>query len=287
MQKRAITRAAALFALLAVVLALCADGRDDYKDYRGQWVVLKKHHSVTAFSVVSQPEIVFCGALGQEPKMDGVVFRLEYKGGAIKESEFVYHGMARYKPSLAWCNPPYYAYGMFIPDYAWMDTGYDPKLPLGKSKLEIRFDNAKAVHTWEGDGIVDSTMPLTYVAIYNQTVEEYLQENPPAELKAGQPARTNYTANFTGAERDWEIFSFTAEEDGAYALHLDVEGSIWPDLARSYFIWMLEGENELNQVQGVDFELQLRRGERAVLLYDHPSLFQRCEFIEFTITPIK
>jgi len=282
-KKRVFRRAVTLAMLLTVLLLFGADSLD------GPWVDIKTGlRRVNAFSVVSQPEIIFCGALGQQPSMDGVVFRLEYRDGSTVETEFVYHGMARYKPSLAWCNPPYYAYGMFIPEL--LDDVYysvDP-LPLGKSKLEIRFDNARTVHTWEGDGIVDATMPSAYVDIYNQTVEEYLQEYPAVEFKPGQPARTSPAMELdlsSGPERVWEIFSFTAEEDGIYALHLSVEGSFWGDLDH-YFIWMLEGENELRQLRGVDFELPLRRGERVVLLYEHAMFsFQRCDSIEFIITP--
>jgi len=288
MKKRVVTRAVILAMLLAMVLLFGADG------LYAPWVDLKTGlRLVRAFSVLSQPEIVFCGALGQQPDMDGVVFRLEYRDGSTMETEFVYHGMARYKPSLAWCNPPYYAYGMLIP--ALIDSWRrDAGLPLGRSKLEIRFDNARTVHTWEGDGIVDSTMPRAYVDIYNQTVGEYLRENPPVELKPGQPARTSPIREYDYSsewESVWDIFSFTADKDGTYQLHLSVEEAdserqyLWLDLSQRYIIDMLEGENELRQLQGVDFELPLRRGESVTLFYEHPMFFNSYESIEFTITP--
>ena len=126
---------AGIAALLAVCLAACVDNPEESTtpDYDDHWTELETgYRPVKAMAVVSQPEIFYCGELGQLPDMRGVVFRLEYEDGGAEETEFIPARKVRswyYECSGGWQN-----YGMAVRAM----NPWEPP-PLGKQKEAVFF----------------------------------------------------------------------------------------------------------------------------------------------------
>jgi len=265
MRKRVIVRAAALLLVLAVMVSLNGENhrQDVYQEdndayYRDHWTDLETgYRLVKSMSVVSQPEIFYCGELGQQPGMRGVLFRLEYEDGGVEETEFLPARKVRswyYECSGGWLN-----YGMVVRAMNY----WDPTCP-GKRLEAVFFNNAQ-----EGGGgynsggyyetpiYADNTeLVRTYVEATNLTLEEYFQHNPEHELKPGQPAKLWVERGLPQA------FCFTPQADGVYFFRLQI-GEDGYDYGH---ISILDSEGNwhggfpMNRVA-----LRLRKGERLVL----------------------
>ena len=196
-------------ALLAMLTLLASCGVEPEPREPGKWVdVETDYRPVKAFSVVSQPEIFYCSALGQEPDLSGVVFRLEYEDGGVEETGFVDAREVRYwyeNQEGSWIN-----YGMVL--------RWNPEPTLGKRREAVFFNNAQfggthhhADASYEDLVREDSTEYVrAYVDAYNLTIEEYLEKYPAYQLLPGRPAQHGKV------DARIEAAAFTPEKDGIY-----------------------------------------------------------------------
>lgn len=216
MRTRGFARAVALLMMLLVLLAMPllfgADGwghrfyyiQEEYK----QWVDPEGIRPVKAFSMVSQPEIFYCSALGEEPDLSGVVFRLEYKDGGVEQTGFM---QARTVMQISYeCSGSWLNYGMVLRT--------NPEPTLGKRREALFFNNAQtggyqanSDGSFETPVFEDNTELLrVYVDATNLTIEEYLKKFPLPVLHPGAPVHLDI------AEGSEERLVFTPEQDGVY-----------------------------------------------------------------------
>jgi len=223
---------------------------------------------VKAMTVISQPEIFYCGALGQEPDLSGVVFRLEYEDGGVEETGFVPARTVLYLDSES-CEVPYYAYGMALP--VPHDPNYREPHP-GKSEQLVYFDNAETL--WTSDWWYLYQNPQyrypdyrqeefpyklwATVDVYNLTIEEFLQKSPAHVLTPERPMRAPMKHHQIAAA------SFTPEKDGIYLFTFG--GDAWNKK-------VMDGEGTLHELQYNQrcLALRLRMGEEFIFFNEFYS----------------
>jgi len=251
------------------------DGYDEYYRDAGQWVDIETgYRLVKAMSVVSQPEILYCSALGQGPDLRGVVFRLEYEDGGVEETEFVHSRKVRYS---SWeCSGSWINYGMIL------RTSYEPT--LGPRKEAVFFNNAQVGGGGSNSGgdyadtliFEDNTELLrVYVDAVNLTVEEYLREYPAYVLTPGRPARNHmidgrvHAAAFTPGKDGAYLFRFTGGREeyiGCRLMILDGRGE-WAAYARPNDYYYYEYEAPRWSDKAHSFALRLKAGEAITIFY--------------------